>query len=98
MPVCTNCGKEIIPGKQFCIHCGTKVNKPDALKYCTHCGTLIKDFGKFCTVCGIPVSNSPANITGENTQTATAKIQNPALSKNSYTQTEKQQPRRAMSR
>lgn len=90
MPTCNNCGKEIIPGKQFCLHCGTKVAMPEPLKYCTHCGAPIKGNGKFCPVCGKPVSVSYAHITPKDTQTVDDKIQNSNSINYGYTPPEKQ--------
>jgi len=88
MLACNNCGKEIIPGKQFCLHCGTKVAMPEPLKYCMHCGAPIKGNSKFCAVCGKPVSVSAANITPKDTKTVDDKIQN--SDNYSYTQPDKQ--------
>jgi class 3 adenylate cyclase/tetratricopeptide (TPR) repeat protein len=46
---CVNCQTELIPGKQFCHACGTRV--PIA---CTNCGSAIEPGFRFCPECGTP--------------------------------------------
>jgi class 3 adenylate cyclase/tetratricopeptide (TPR) repeat protein len=52
---CVNCQTELIPGKQFCHACGTRV--PIA---CTTCGSAIDPGFRFCPECGTPTPGEAA--------------------------------------
>jgi cell division protein FtsB len=84
MPVCTNCGKEILPGKHFCVHCGTKAETEDSAAFCTHCGIRVKSNSKFCCGCGMPFSGSVASASGNNIQAPENIFQNQGNSGSSF--------------
>ncbi len=44
---CVSCGTDLIPGKQFCHACGTRV-----LRTCASCGETIEASYRFCPQCG----------------------------------------------
>ena len=50
MATCLKCGNELLPGKKFCMNCGTP-----APAGCPRCGQALKPGAKFCMGCGQPV-------------------------------------------
>ena len=56
---CVACDTELLPGKQFCHACGTRVART-----CTTCGSPIAPGFRFCPECGAPAAaESSANAT-----------------------------------
>jgi len=64
LPACASCGRELKPGRKFCIYCGAAVSSqktadspsPALDKVCPKCGTSIRLTAKFCKTCGAPLS------------------------------------------
>jgi class 3 adenylate cyclase len=59
---CTNCGSEILAGKQFCHACGQRVTPA-----CSNCGATVEPGFRYCPDCGAPVvaaSTSPPSEPG----------------------------------
>jgi hypothetical protein len=54
MPICENCGRNLIPGARFCAVCGTKVTPHPNI--CSGCGAELQADSNFCDICGTPVS------------------------------------------
>src|SRR5690349_13716892 len=52
---CAACQTELLPGKQFCHACGTRVGRN-----CTSCGHAIEADFRFCPECGTPAEAPPA--------------------------------------
>lgn len=48
--LCSNCKKEIKPGKRFCGFCGTAVIIKE--RRCNQCNELLEDGENFCSMCG----------------------------------------------
>jgi len=48
--LCSNCKKEIRPGRNFCGFCGTPVKKKE--RRCNRCNELLEDGENFCPMCG----------------------------------------------
>ncbi|MEO6029696.1 MAG: AAA family ATPase, partial [Candidatus Binatia bacterium] len=46
---CVACQAELLPGKQFCHACGTRVGRS-----CSNCGSTIESGFRFCPECGTP--------------------------------------------
>jgi RNA polymerase subunit RPABC4/transcription elongation factor Spt4 len=64
LPACASCGRELKPGRNFCIYCGAAVSaqktagasSPESNKVCARCGTTVRPTAKFCKTCGAPLS------------------------------------------
>ena len=56
---CSNCGKELEEGLNFCSECGSKVIPPESkTKTCISCGFELKDSMKFCSKCGANINET----------------------------------------
>lgn len=65
---CTNCGREVNEGENFCRGCGVEVAQLTEViekKFCASCGKLIAANAQFCNNCGHQVSKN--NYVAENT-------------------------------
>src|SRR5882724_3143948 len=57
---CVSCDTDLIPGKQFCHACGTRV-----LRTCASCGETVEAGYRFCPQCGAATGDdAPAAATG----------------------------------
>ncbi len=54
---CVTCGVELIPGKQFCHACGTKV-----AAHCRACGAVLDPSFRFCPDCGTQVESAVHDV------------------------------------
>ncbi len=56
VPVCPKCGAQVAADSQFCMACGTKLEKPaekaDRPSFCPYCGSKLNADSAFCTSCG----------------------------------------------
>src|SRR6478672_5561845 len=67
---CAACQTELLPGKQFCHACGTRV-----ARICSSCGHAIEADFRFCPECGTPaVPAASANAPDAATATLTDAI------------------------
>src|SRR5262245_42099364 len=55
MPMkCRRCGAELLPGKQFCHVCGSRVEPT-----CPRCGADVSSGFRFCPDCGLDLAGQP---------------------------------------
>lgn len=55
--LCKTCSAQIVPGSEFCWHCGTRIERASvpAGVFCQSCGTHNTADAKFCVGCGKPL-------------------------------------------